>query len=66
MSRVAFVVLTRLPSEDTAGIDDLAEQLRIDLDANGISMGWIVERVTVLDDSARIASSEKANHELSR
>ncbi len=60
MGKVALVSLLRASDPDLLSAEELAREIRRKIESSSLSSGWIVDRVTVLDEGVpRIFSTEK-------
>ncbi len=61
--KVALVTLIRSSDHDPLSADELAEQIRRNIESSALSETWTVDRVAVLDEGASTAkalSTQKA------
>lgn len=50
--KIVLVVLTHSSKDELLSAEELAERIRQELESGSISGSWIVEKVTVLDESS--------------
>jgi hypothetical protein len=51
LKKIAVVTMSHVLEEEDLSSDELIEQIRRAVDSSSLSKSWIVERITVLDDS---------------
>ncbi len=63
--KLALVTLVHSPDHISPSTDELAEQIRREVESSSLSPTWIVDMITVLDEftpTAKTSTSHKANN----